>query len=91
MTRPGVRYALLAALLFGASTPLAKGLLTGVSAPVLAGLLYLGSGIGLGILWFLRRRARHAAEARLARRDLPGCWARSGSAACSLRFSCWVD
>ena len=71
MSRPGVRYALLAALLFGASTPLAKGLLTGVSPAVLAGLLYLGSGIGLSVLWFLRRRARHAAEAGLARRDLP--------------------
>ena len=71
MTRPGVRYALLAALLFGASTPLAKGLLTGVSPTVLAGLLYLGSGIGLSVLWFLRRRARHAAEAGLGRRDLP--------------------
>src|SRR5438046_4952830 len=53
------------------STPLAKGLLTGVSPAVLAGLLYLGSGIGLSVLWFLRRRARHAAEAGLARRDLP--------------------
>ena len=71
ISRPGVRYALLAALLFGASTPLAKGLLTDVSAPVLAGLVYLGSGIGLSVLWLLRRRALHAAEARLARRDLP--------------------
>jgi len=62
---------LLAALLFGASTPLAKGLLADVSPQVLAGLLYLGSGMGLSALWFLRRRARHAAEARLARRDLP--------------------
>src|SRR5205807_7497080 len=69
--RPGVRYALLAALLFGASTPLAKGLLTDVSPQVLAGLLYLGSGMGLSVLWFLRRRTRHGIEARLARRDLP--------------------
>jgi drug/metabolite transporter (DMT)-like permease len=42
--------ALAAALLFGASTPLAK-LLLGTSHPLLlAGLLYLGSGLGLGIL-----------------------------------------
>ena len=71
MRRPGVRYALLAALLFGASTPLAKALLRGVPSQVLAGLLYLGSGVGLGVLWLLRRRARHASEASLARRDLP--------------------
>ena len=39
--------ALGAALLFGASTPLAKLLLGDVSPWLLAGLLYLGSGIGL--------------------------------------------
>jgi len=48
---PGVGYALLAAALFGTSTPLAKGLLASVSPQVLAGLLYLGSGLGLGMLW----------------------------------------
>jgi hypothetical protein len=41
---PAILQALLAALLFGASTPLAK-LLTGEVSPLLlAGLLYLGSG-----------------------------------------------
>ena len=40
-------FALLAAALFGASTPLAKLLLDGISPVTLAGLLYLGSGIGL--------------------------------------------
>lgn len=39
--------ALLAAILFGASTPFAKQLLGGISPVLLAGLLYLGSGIGL--------------------------------------------
>ncbi|HMT92303.1 EamA family transporter [uncultured Thiothrix sp.] len=44
---PGVLAALTAAILFGASTPLAK-LLLGVLNPwLLAGLLYLGSGLGL--------------------------------------------
>ena len=38
---------LAAALLFGASTPLAKQLLRDTSPMLLAGLLYLGSGIGL--------------------------------------------
>jgi drug/metabolite transporter (DMT)-like permease len=64
--------ALLAAVLFGASAPLAKALLEGVSPQVLAGLLYLGSGAGLGAFW-LARRGRHAParEAPLRRRDLP--------------------
>ena len=68
---PGVGYALLAAALFGTSTPLAKGLLASVSPQVLAGLLYLGSGLGLGMLWLWRHRTGTAGEAALARRDLP--------------------
>ena len=62
--------ALLAAFLFGISTPIAKGLLAGLSPQLLAGLLYLGSGVGLGGLWILLRR-RTALEASLTRRDLP--------------------
>lgn len=42
-----IAYALLAATLFGASTPLAKLLLDQVSPQLLGGLLYLGSGVGL--------------------------------------------
>jgi drug/metabolite transporter (DMT)-like permease len=45
----GVAAALLAAALFGASTPLTK-LLGDVPPLILAGLLYLGSGVGLTIL-----------------------------------------
>ena len=44
--------ALAAALLFGASTPLAKLLVGAVPPLLLAGLLYLGSGLGLGALWY---------------------------------------
>ena len=70
---PGIGPALLAALFFGASTPLAKLLLADISPILLAGLLYAGSGLGLG-LWLLLRRLlpRGArAEAALQRRDLP--------------------
>ena len=67
----GVQSALLAALLFGASTPLAKGLLASVPPQVLAGLLYLGSGLGLGALWLWKRRTGSTGEAALTRRDLP--------------------
>ncbi|MEA3237787.1 DMT family transporter [Pseudomonas mosselii] len=51
-----VLYALVAAALFGASTPLAK--LLGVDTPpiLLAGLLYLGSGIGLTLVRLVRDR-----------------------------------
>ncbi|MEP6559294.1 MAG: EamA family transporter, partial [Burkholderiales bacterium] len=53
---PGIAAGLLAALLFGASAPLAKLLLARIDAWLLAGLLYLGSGIGLW-LWRLLRAA----------------------------------
>jgi drug/metabolite transporter (DMT)-like permease len=45
----------LAALLFGASTPAAKLLLGDASPFLLAGILYLGSGLGLGAAWLVRR------------------------------------
>lgn len=51
-----VCYALLAAALFGASTPLAKLLVGGFSPVLLAGLLYLGSGIGLLLIRLMRDR-----------------------------------
>lgn len=63
----GVQAAMLAALLFGAGTPVAKLLLGGDVSPwLLAGLLYCGSGIGLGLLRLIRRAPR----VRLARREL---------------------
>ena len=66
-----VLYALLAALLFGASTPLAKGLLADAPPQILAGLFYCGSGLGLGAIWLVRRRSGSASDAALTRGDLP--------------------
>lgn len=69
----GIGPALLAALLFGASTPLAKLLVADISPVLLAGLLYAGSGLGLGF-WLLLRRLRSRqpdAEASLQARDIP--------------------
>src|SRR3954463_106084 len=65
--------ALAAALLFGASTPLAK-LLVGTTHPLLlAGLLYLGSGLGLGLLLALRavRGRTEAGTMRIPLKELP--------------------
>lgn len=52
--RSGVTSALIAALLFGASTPFAKLLLQDVPPVLLAGLLYAGSGLGLAIALLIR-------------------------------------
>src|SRR6476659_6097324 len=67
---PGISTALGAAILFGASAPIAKLLLEGAAPQLLAGLFYLGSGIGLGIVWLRRRRSADvASESSLTRRD----------------------
>jgi len=70
----GIVYALLAAALFGASTPLAKLLVAQVAPVMLAGLLYLGSGLGLLACFVVRALARPAhleKPAGLTRPDLP--------------------
>ena len=67
LRQPGVAAALGAALLFGAGTPLAKLLLANTSPWLLAGLLYLGSGLGLCAVRWLRR----APTVRLTRAEWP--------------------
>ena len=69
----GVLFALLAAVLFGASTPFSKTLLKEVDPILLAGLLYLSAGSGLTIWrWFRLRLGSDASrEANLTRIDLP--------------------
>ena len=49
-----VFYAVAAAVLFGASTPLAKLLVGNVPPVLLGGLFYLGSGVGLGVFRLIR-------------------------------------
>lgn len=69
----GIVHALLAALLFGASTPFAKLLLGDMPPVLLAGVLYAGSGLGL-VAWLaaraLSRRGIHEG-APLSAVDLP--------------------
>ena len=63
-----VVYALVAAVLFGASTPLAKLLVNTVSPVMLGGLLYLGSGIGMLLVRLLRDQGWRASALQ------PGEW-----------------
>jgi drug/metabolite transporter (DMT)-like permease len=66
--RAGIVMALLSAGLFGASTPLAKALVDASDPWLLAGLLYLGAGLGLGLLRLVRGPG---GEAAMTRADLP--------------------
>ena len=69
----GITFALLSALLFGASTPLAKLLLPQLAPMLMAGLLYLGCGVGLAAYALLRlcSKGLGSPEAALTRRDWP--------------------
>ncbi|MGB8275989.1 MAG: DMT family transporter [Alphaproteobacteria bacterium] len=75
--RSGAGAAIAAALLFGASTPLAKLLLDRVDAWLLAGLLYFGAGLGLSAVWGITRLRvpRGRAEAAIGGRQaaILGC------------------
>jgi drug/metabolite transporter (DMT)-like permease len=70
--RTGIIFAVLSAILFGASTPLAKMLLGSVGPWTMAGLLYLGAGFGLLAVQLFRNALRlPAIEAPLRRADIP--------------------
>jgi drug/metabolite transporter (DMT)-like permease len=65
--------ALIAALLFGASAPIAKYLLGEMEPIPLAACLYLGSGMGVLVVSIFQRRDRQGAEieAKIKKSDLP--------------------
>jgi hypothetical protein len=68
----GVLLALMSAVLFGASTPLAKMMLGNVSPWMMAGLLHLGAGLGLVAVHLSRSALRlPVIEAPLRRSDVP--------------------
>ena len=70
MARRGIRDALFAAVLFGLSAPVAKILVGNLTPQLLAGLLYLGSGIGLTMLAWVRS-ATPRADPGLHSADVP--------------------
>jgi drug/metabolite transporter (DMT)-like permease len=69
---PGVPLALGSAFLFGASAPVTKLLVGSIDPWLLAGVLYLGAGLGLGAIQFIRATIglKHK-EAPVRRADLP--------------------
>jgi drug/metabolite transporter (DMT)-like permease len=72
MNRTAVLYALLSAVLFGVSTPVAKFLIGSINPVTLAGLLYCGAGVGLAILRsILPSIVTGAPEVAVSRAELP--------------------
>lgn len=68
----GILLAVLAAALYALSSPLSKLLLEEMPSTLMAGFLYLGAGLGMGIVAFFRGlRRTKTAEKPLTREELP--------------------
>lgn len=74
----GILMAILAAALYAINAPFSKILLRDIPPTLMAGLLYLGAGLGMGLISFLRKAAhRTETEARLTKAELlmvAGVW-----------------
>ena len=65
-----VLYALLAAIFYAINTPFSKILLADVPATFMAAFLYMGAGVGVGILYLFHIKKEDKTE-RLTKKDLP--------------------
>jgi len=68
--KKAILLAFLAAVFYAVNTPFSKILLENVSPTFMAGFLYLGAGVGIGILYAFHFK-KESREDRLARKDLP--------------------
>ena len=68
----GIFLAILAAALYAINSPLSKILLDFMPSTLMAGFLYIGAGIGMGVIALIRRAAKiNQGEEKLTKRDLP--------------------
>ena len=65
-----ILYALLAAVFYAINVPISKVLLQKVGPTTMAALLYLGAGLGIGLLSLFNRKGRGKSE-RLTKKDFP--------------------
>jgi len=65
-------FAILAAALYAISSPVSKLLLKEIPPTLMASFLYLGAGLGMSIVGFVKhRKSKEKAEARLTKKELP--------------------
>ncbi|MBP3375716.1 MAG: EamA family transporter, partial [Clostridia bacterium] len=68
----GILLAVLAAALYALTSPLSKLLLDYLPPTLMAGFLYLGAGIGMGIIALIRRASKkQQTELALTKSELP--------------------
>lgn len=70
MKQKAILYAILAAVFYAINTPVSKLLLGTVPATYMASFLYLGAGVGVGIMYLFHYKKEDNSE-RLTRSDLP--------------------
>lgn len=70
--KTGILLAVLAAALYAINSPLSKILLEYMPSTLMAGFLYVGAGLGMGIIAVIRKaRKKQKREARLTAKELP--------------------
>lgn len=70
--KKGISLAVLAAVLYAINAPFSKLLLNYIPPMLMAGLLYLGAGVGMGVVALVRKGRKQAPhENRLTRAELP--------------------
>ena len=70
--KTGILLAILAAALYAVNSPLSKILLEYMPSTLMAGFLYVGAGLGMGIIAIIRKaRKKEKTEAHLTKKELP--------------------
>ena len=71
-TTTGILLAILAAALYAVNSPFSKLLLDYMPSTLMAGFLYIGAGLGMGVIALIRKsRKTKRAEERITKADLP--------------------
>lgn len=70
--KKGILLAILAAALYAINAPFSKLLLDGMPPTLMAGFLYLGAGLGMGVIFLVRKvKKSQTTEMRLTRAEFP--------------------
>ena len=71
-TTTGILLAILAAALYAINSPFSKLLLDYMPSTLMAGFLYIGAGLGMGVIALIRKaRKTERTEERITKADLP--------------------
>lgn len=71
VNKKGILLAMLAAALYAVNSPFSKLLLEKVPPTVMAGLLYIGAGVGMGVVAIVKKARGSATKLKLTRDELP--------------------